>query len=73
MLAVYVQAPLPTRICAIVDVKHDVAVWVKDGATGSAFYSDQGVGNVKYDNPVPRLVERLVEHKTGKKIRIGCK
>lgn len=73
MLALYVQAPIETKVCAIVDIKHDVATWVKSGVTGTATYLDHGVGDVEYSNPVPRIVERLVEHKTGKRIRIGCR
>lgn len=73
MLALYVQAPTETTICAMTDVKYNVAVWTKNGNTGATHYSDYGVGDVQYDNPVPRLVEKLVEHKTGKRIRIGCR
>jgi len=71
VLAIYIQPPIDTKICAIVDPMHNTAVWMKRGNTGSAFYSD--TGEITYDNPVPRIVEQLVENKTGKKIRIGCK
>lgn len=77
MLAIYVQAPQTIEKCAIVNVapNHNEGIWWnKETNKPHTFtYQDFGVGDLVYSTNVPQIVEKLVENKTGKKIRIGCK
>lgn len=73
MLAIYVEAPKAVEICAVVDPLSNVGAWVnhETGRSRAFTYQDQG-DSIAYSRNVPRLVERLVEEKTGRRIRFGC-
>lgn len=77
MLAIYVQAPAEVaQTCATVDPTRNVAEWYRRGTNGSwrvgwSTYRDNGE-SIDYARNVPHVVEILVEHKTGRRIRFGC-
>lgn len=75
MLAAETTAPQSVEKCAIVDVVPNVVVWYnnRSNASHEATYKDFGEGDIVYSREVPRIVEILVEHRTGKRIRFGCK
>lgn len=75
MLAAETTAPQNVEKCAIVDVVPNVVVWYnnRNNTSHRATYKDFGDEGIVYSREVPRIVEILVENRTGKKIRFGCK
>jgi len=73
MLAVYSEIPRSIEKCAIVNVVSNNGIyWNKDSNVAHSFsYLDSG--SITYSQNIPRVVEILVERKTGKRIRFGCK
>lgn len=60
--------------CATADPVLNAGTWSnrRTGRVATYHYLDRG-DYIKYNKPVPRLVEMLVEERTGTRIRIACR